>query len=166
MLKFAEQVAPTHIDKHYTPIALARHLVGLVPIEPTDRVIDPAAGASRSFLRWFPTRKRICCEISEGKDFLTKQLDYDWAITNPPYHLLWAYIDKASAEADKGFAFLVNINGINTLTPKRLELLSHRRFYLRRLHVCQVKRWFGRYYFYVFSRQAGRCRLSWDDTQW
>jgi hypothetical protein len=166
VLTFAEQTRPENIERHYTPLALARHLVGLIPITPTDRVIDPAAGATRPFLRAFPTRKKLHCEIDEGTDFLTTPYDYDWAITNPPYHLLWAFMDKASQEADKGFAFLVNINGINTLTPKRLELLRRRQFHLRRLHVCQVKQWFGRYYFYVFAKQRGNCRMSWDHVPW
>jgi hypothetical protein len=166
MLRYAEQVAPDRIDKHYTPLALARFLVELVPVASTDRVIDPAAGASRAFLQCFPTRRRMHCEMDEGSDFLAAPLAYDWAITNPPYHLLWAYIDKASREASKGFAFLVNINGINTLTPKRLELLRQRQFHLRHLHVCQVKRWFGRYYFYVFVKRPGACRLTWDLAPW
>jgi hypothetical protein len=166
VLTYAEQVAPKAIGKHYTPLALARHLVELVPIEGRDRVIDPAAGKSRAFVSSFPVAKRMHCEIEEGIDFLNINLSYEWAITNPPYHLLWDFIDKASREASKGFAFLVNINGINTLTPKRLELLRQRRFHLRRLHVCQVKQWFGRYYFYVFAKQRGRCEVSWDLTPW
>ena len=105
MLTFAEQTAPKAIDKHYTSPALARHLVGLVPIEPTDRVIDPAAGRRRAFLSAFPRGRRMHCEIGEGTDFLAMRLTYDWAVTNPPYHLLWDFIDKASLEARKGFAF-------------------------------------------------------------
>ena len=166
MLTFAEQTAPKAIDKHYTPPALARYLVGLVPIEKTDRVIDPAAGRTRAFLSAFPRAGRMHCEIEEGTDFLATRLAYDWAVTNPPYHLLWDFIDKASLEACKGFGFLVNINGINSLTPKRLALLRQRGFHLRRLHVCQVKRWFGRYYFSVFAKRCGACRVSWDRTSW
>lgn len=166
MLKYAEQISPERIEKHYTPAALARFLVSIVPIQPNDRVLDPAAGKERPFLRAFPTKKRAHCEIEEGSDFLALTLDYDWAITNPPYHLLWAFIDKASQEARKGFGFLVNINGVNTLTPKRLALLRERQFHLRRLHVCQVKQWFGRYYFFVFTKRAGQCRVSWDPTPW
>jgi len=166
VLTYAKQNAPASIEKHYTPVDLARHLVGLVPIKSGERVVDPAAGRTKVFFRSFPTRRRICCEIEEGINFLAKPLEYDWAITNPPYHLLWDFIDKTSREARKGFGFLVNINGINTLTPKRIELLRERKFHLRRLHICQVKQWFGRYYFYVFIRRKGLCRVSWDTPVW
>jgi len=166
MLRYAAQKPPGNIAKHYTPVALANHLVGLVPIGKNDCVLDPSAGRTRVFYKAFPTRRKLYCEVTEGSDFLARPLVYDWAITNPPYHLLWKFIDKTSQEGLKGFGFLVNINGINTLTPKRLELLRGRGFHLRLLHTCNVKQWFGRYYFYVFQRQKGECFLSWDTKSW
>jgi hypothetical protein len=165
-IRFALQTAPANIESHYTPASLATRLVQLVPIRPEDIVLDPAAGRSSVFLDSMPTERRIACEIERGTDFLVTPLAYDWAITNPPYHLLWAFIDKSSREARRGFAFLVNINGLNTLTPKRLMLLNERGFHMRHLHICQVRKWFGRYYFYVFIRQPGSCRLSWDLAPW
>jgi hypothetical protein len=39
-------------------------------------------------------------------------------ISSPPYDLPWEFIDKTSQETRKGFAHLVNINGLNTLTPR------------------------------------------------
>ena len=166
MLSYAAQRPPEDKEKHYTPLALARHLVGLVPMGEADRVIDPSAGSARPFLRSFPTENIIHCELDEGSDFLSEAFDYDWAVTNPPYHLLWAFIDKASREARKGIGFLVNINGINSLTPKRLGLLTQRGLHLRRLHVCQVRRWFGRYYFIVFTKEPGPCAISWNPAAW
>lgn len=166
MLRYADQKRPNDIECHYTPPLLARRLVKLVPIGKADCVLDPAAGRTKVFLHAFRTRKRVYCEIDEGRDFLAEPIAYDWAVTNPPYHLLWAFIDKASQEARKGFAYLVNINGLNTLTPRRLALLSERGFHMRHLHVCQVKHWFGRYYFYVFEKRPGPCAVSWDDVSW
>jgi hypothetical protein len=165
-IRYAAQAAPADIQKHYTPACLAARLGQLVPVHAADVVLDPAAGPSKAFLEGIRARRRIAFDIEEGTDFLSTPASYDWAITNPPYHLLWPFIDKASREARRGFAFLVNINGINTLTPKRLALLAGRGFHMRRLHVCQVRQWFGRYYFYVFGRQAGACILSWDLDLW
>ncbi len=165
-ITYAKQKAPENIEKHYTPAALARRLIKLVPINARDVVIDPAAGKNKVFVRQFPASNCLHCEETEGTDFLSLSLSYDWAITNPPYHLLWRFIDKASLEARQGFAFLVNINGINTLTPKRLELLRERGFHMRALHICQVRKWFGRYYFYVFDKNSGMCSLTWDVASW
>jgi hypothetical protein len=160
------QRPPSNIEQHYTPGLLAQRLVKLVPVAPEDVVLDPAAGRTRVFAKSLAVRRVLYCEVEEGIDFMSQSLAYDWAITNPPYHLLWKFIEKASQEARKGFAFLVNINGINTLTPKRLALLEERRFHMRHLHVCNVKQWMGRYYFYVFRRQAGAVQLSWDLPSW
>jgi hypothetical protein len=128
-------------------------------------VIDPAAGSTKPFYSNIVAH-RMYCEVQEGTDFLNSEFSYDWAITNPPYHLLWKFIDKASLEARKGFAFLVNINGINTLTPRRLQILTSRGFHLRALHVCTVRKWFGRYYFYVFEKKSGPCRTTSDIESW
>lgn len=165
-ITFAAQKPPQDIAAHYTPPELARRLIGLVPTLPSDTIIDPSAGVSRVFFRQFRAARRLACEISEGTNFLGKTYRYDWAISNPPYHLLWAFIDKTSAEARKGFAYLVNINGLNCLTPKRLALLEQRGFHLRALHVCTVRRWFGRYYFVVFTKASGPCVMSWDAKTW
>ena len=165
-ITFATQEPPKDIANHYTPPELARRLVALVPYRRTDILIDPSAGASRAFYRQFRTTRRLACEIGEGTDFLADPYSYDWAISNPPYHLLWAFIDKTSCEARKGFGYLVNINGLNSLTPKRHELLAERGFGLRTLHVCNVRRWFGRYYFVVFTKVREPCVLSWDVQSW
>ena len=165
MFHYSEQKQPKQIDKHYTPTGLAARLVSLVPVGQREFVLDPAAGTNLAFYNHFP-RNRMKCEIADGSDFLTKPLEYDWAITNPPYHLLWKFIDKASHEARKGFAFLVNIHGINTLTPKRLALLRKRGLHMRRLHVINVKEWMGRYYFYVFSKKSGNVVYTWDEQIW
>jgi len=166
-ITYADQRPPEKIEKHYTPLALAARLVSLVPVEKGDIVLDPCSGKNKAFYDAFPFKRYAReLELDEGDDFLATPHAYDWSITNPPYHLLWKFIDKTSLEARKGFAFLVNINGINTLTPKRLELLRERGFHMRRLHVLNVKQWMGRYYFYVFSKQKGGIQHSWDKQTW
>jgi hypothetical protein len=120
-IAYAKQKPAEEITAHYTPLLLARQLLSLVPYSTDDVVIDPAAGFTKPFYSNIVAH-RMYCEVQEGTDFLNSEFSYDWAITNPPYHLLWKFIDKASLEARKGFAFLVNINGINTLTPRRLQI--------------------------------------------
>lgn len=164
-IAYATQKPAQDVTTHYTPVLLARRLLSLVPYSADDLVIDPAAGSIKPFYSNIVAH-RIYCEIEEGTDFLACGLHYDWAITNPPYHLLWKFVDKASLEARKGFGFLVNINGINTLTPRRLEILTNRGFHLRALHVCTVRKWFGRYYFYIFEKRPGPCRTTWDIESW
>jgi hypothetical protein len=165
--RYNPQVPPASIEHHYTPPNLAARLVSFVPLRKDDAVLDPAAGANRVFARHFGVHRRMECEIAAGSDFLAMPLVYDWAITNPPYHLLWRFIEKAARESRKGFAFLVNINGFNSLTPRRLRLLAEQQFSLRHLHVCQVRRWFGRYYFVVFAKEvSGACAITWDEKPW
>lgn len=158
-IQYAEQKSPDNIQKHYTPKELALDLFQLVHVQQYDIVLDPASGDGA-----FPCDMSL--DIQKGQDYLLQgNIVYDWAITNPPYHLLWKFIEKA-IEARKGFAFLVNINGINTLTPKRLTFLKDKGFYMRKLHVVNVKNWNGRYFFYVFQREEGNCQLTWSTKKY
>lgn len=167
MLQYANQIRPHDTEKHYTPLRLAQRLVSLVPIQSGDVVLDPASGRNKVFYHAFPFRRFAReMEIEEGSDFLEAAIEYDWAVTNPPYHVLWRFIEKTSVEARKGFGFLISLNGLNSLTPKRLEVLRSRRFHMRRLHVVNVKKWMGRYYFVIFSKRSGTVRHSWDTTTW
>ena len=164
-IRYAAQKPPEKIEKHYTPLDLARRLVALVPLRDNDAVVDPAAGKNLVFYRVLPAvqesvrhreRRRLSGIVAD-----IRLGDYQSA-----NHLLWKFIEKSSSEARKGFAFLVNINGINTLTPKRLAYLQEQGFHMRHLHVVNVKAWMGRYYFYVFGRNPGPCALSWDVKSW
>lgn len=165
-ITYAAQKAPANISKHYTPEALAKRLVSLVPVKPTDTVLDPSAGKNNVFLKHIKAKRKLRCEIEDGTDFLATPLSYDWAITNPPYHLLRKFVDKTADEARKGFGFLVNINGVNSFTPLCLENLRSKGFYLRHLHVCNVKAWMGRYFFFVFDKKPGLCAHTWDTATW
>ena len=102
-IQYAKQKPPASIAKHFTPPRLAARLVSLVPLSIKDTVLDPAAGTNRAFFQQFGVKRRLACEITKGVDFLKTPLVYDWAITNPPYHLLWSFVEKAASEARKGF---------------------------------------------------------------
>jgi hypothetical protein len=61
-----------------------------VPIAAHDAVIDPSAGKNRVFIKNVRSSRKLYCETDEGSDFLVTAFVYDWAITNPAYHLLGA----------------------------------------------------------------------------
>jgi hypothetical protein len=158
--------------KHYTPEPLAKYLISLLPIEETDVLLDPACGENRVFFRNFPSRKKDFCEVQmslggrdAGKDFLEYWKQVDWAITNPPFHLYWPFVEHASMICRKGFAFLTSSNAFLSYTPKRLTLLSERGFGMTNLHVLNIKQWFGRYYFVVFQKGKGSI-ISWSEQTW
>ncbi len=98
--------------------------------------------------------------IENGIDFFELKGKYDWIIGNPPFHISYKFFDKASDIAIKGFAFLINIQAMNSLLPSRLESYKEKGFYLSKIHIVQDKRWFGRYYFIIFDKLCNSNLLS------
>ena len=52
----------------------------------------------------------------------------------------------------KGMALLGNDYCLSTFTPKRLKEINEKGIYIQKIIVCSVKKWRGRYFFILFSR--------------
>jgi len=153
---------PRPISFHYTNEQMVKDLMALIPFEKGDVVLDAGSGKNKAWYKNIPDKcVRYECEIEDGEDFLTYNKKYDWIIGNPPFHQGWLFTDKASQIANKGIAFLGNLNFWNSCLPSRFELLKERGFYLQKIHIVQDKRWFGRYYFLIFTNQKNDF-LSWN----
>jgi len=163
--KFKEQKPVEDIEKHYTSEALVKKLVELVPYSKTDFVVDCASGRNMVFFNNFKTDNKEFCEIDLQKDFFEFNKPVDWFITNPPFHLCWKFIDHASTLASKGFAFVLSSNSLLSLTPRRLTILRNRGFEITSIHIFNVKKWFGRYYFVVFEKNK-KSIINWLEGVW
>lgn len=147
---------------HQTPVELARDLIPLLPIVPTDRLYEPFRGEG-AFYDSFPEENpKHWTEITEGRDYETDITEYDWVITNPPFCLMsngkkvnsfWFLLDYFSQRAKKGIAFLANDRCFSSLTPKRIKLLEDRGWSITKMIVSSVKKWRGRYYLFVIEKK-------------
>jgi hypothetical protein len=160
---------PQDITFHYTNEQMVKDLMTLIPFQVSDSVLDAGSGKNKV---WYKNIPNYCiadeCEIEDGKDFLLygtildkENKRYDWIIGNPPFHQGWLFLEKASQISNKGIAFLGNLNFWNSCLPNRFKLLEKRGFYLNKIHIVQDKRWFGRYYFLIFTKQKNKF-LSWE----
>ncbi len=148
---------------HYTNGEMVRDLLRITPIMETDTVLDAGSGQNKI---WYNSVQNTVvekyeCEIEDGCDFFEWNKRVDWVVGNPPFHLGWKFLEKASDVADKGIAFLGNLNFWNSCLPNRFELLKERGFYLNKIHIVQDKRWFGRYYYLIFTKKPNDF-LSWN----
>ena len=151
------------ITFHYTNPEMVKDLVALLPIETTDFVLDAGSGKNKV---WFNEIKDKCFalerEIKDGKDFMEWDIPVQWVIGNPPYHIGWKFTKKATEIAQKGIAWLVNNTEMNSLfTPRRQQIIRDAGFYLQRIHIVADKRWFGRYYFLIFTKEPNTF-ISWN----
>lgn len=151
----------TNYYLHQTPSELAKDLMASVEIDPGDVLLEPFKGEG-AFYNHFPAANpKLWAEVLEGKDFRDISGSYDWVITNPPFQLetgskrvnaFWFLIDYYTQHARKGIAFLANDRCFSTLTPRRLEILKERGWFIHKIVVCSIKKWRGRYFFVIFKK--------------
>jgi hypothetical protein len=79
----------------YTPDELAVVIVN--HFKPAGRLCEPCKGGG-SFLRAMPGADWY--EITEGRDFLKAQGQWDWIVTNPPWELVAEFLEKSMQCAD------------------------------------------------------------------
>ena len=150
-------------DLHQTPVALAKDLMAFVPLIEGDRVIEPFKGEG-AFYNNFPAYvNKDWAELEQGKDYRELTGEYDWVITNPPFKLdtiekrvnsFWFLLDYYSQRAKKGIAFLGNDTCFSTLTPCRQKILKERGWRITKVIVCAVKKWRGRYFFFILQKEG------------
>jgi len=139
---------------------MVKFLLKFVPIRKTNAVLEAGSRKNKVWYENVKVKKRYECEILDGKDYFKWNIKVDWVVGNPPHrdkpggkNLLWDWIVKTTEIAQKGFAFLFNHRFINLLTPKRLEFLKQKGFYIQKIVIVNDKRWFGRYWFVVFQKK-------------
>jgi len=140
-----------YTSTHFTPETAVIDLLKLIPFESGDVALDPSAGVNKVWFNNFPCQKEYC-EIEEGTNFFEYAGKCDWIVGNPPFTDFVRYLMHSPNIARKGFAYLIGHSRINQVTPRRLSILENQGFHLSKLHVLTIKKWFGRYYFLVFSR--------------
>ena len=143
---------------HYTNEQMVKDLIEITPI--SGSVLDAGSGKNKV---WFNNLKgkKYECEIEDDCDFYEWNKKVDWVVGNPPFEQQKKFLFKAIEIAQRGMAFLGNINFWNGLTPKRLERISKAGFYLRYMHIVQDKRWFGRYYYLIFTKKRNNF-IGWN----
>ncbi len=153
-----------NIQTHYTPESLAKYCLNLVDYNENDFLLDVGAGHNMVWYNNFNTKNRDWVEIEKGKDFFNYTKKVDWCLGNPPYKNLYDYMLKSFDISRKGVGFLVAIDGINRLTPKRLDEIKEKGFYLTKISIVSCSKWFGRYFFIQFEKDKSKNILTWERT--
>jgi len=138
---------------HYTDEELVKDCLKLICFKDSDFVLDVGCGDNEVWLKNIHTRKKDWVEIEKGRDFFKYNKKVDWCVGNPPFKQLPKMLEKASEISNFGIGFLMSIDGINAMTPLRLEKLKEKGFSIKNIFVVTCKRWFGRYYFVIFNKE-------------
>ena len=157
LMKKYKQYSSEHDESHFhTNPLMAKYLINRLTFDVGATVLDPCRGAG-VFYDNFPDHViKDYCEIEEGSDFFQYSLKVDYVIGNPPFSpkkLFWEFHLKAMKVATEGIYWLLNLNCLHSMTPKRLKVMNDKGWYIQRQHIVEDSRWFGRYTFIYFSKK-------------
>ena len=95
----------TKQDVVMTPLATAKFIVDY--FKPQGKLLEPCKGHG-AFYKYMQEHSDDVdwCEISEGKDFFEYDKKVDWIITNPPYSIFDAFLEKSFEVADNVVFFI------------------------------------------------------------
>ncbi len=154
-----------------TPKELAIKLLKYIDYQQGDRWYEPFMGEGNIY-EILPEPKDWA-EILKGRDFFN-YLPFDGhcehIISNPPFRVninnkkVNAFIpilERSMGISTKTISFLINHKLMNTLTPMRLQKYNEMGWSITKIVVFSVRKWFGRYWFVVFSKNRAGI-IEWD----
>ena len=84
-------------DEVMTPLATAETIMNY--FKPQGTILEPCRGTG-IFYNLMDPSKRDWCEITDNKDFFEYNKHVDWIITNPPFSIFDAFLEKSFEVAD------------------------------------------------------------------
>lgn len=116
-------------DLVYTPEHIALDVVN--HFCPLGKCLEPCCGEG-VFLNYLPVETEWC-EIQRGRDFFEWSQKVAWIVTNPPYSIFDAFLEKAMEVSDS-IVFLIPVGKIMTSMVKLRKIyqwggISHIRYY-------------------------------------
>jgi hypothetical protein len=139
---------------------MVKDLIAITPL--CGLVLDAGSGKNKVWYKNISDDlEKYECELEDGNDFYAWYKKVNWVIGNPPFHEGWKFLEKASQVSTDGIAFLGNLNFWNSCLPNRFEILKDKGFYLNKIHIVQDNRWFGRYYYLIFTKIKNQM-ITWN----
>lgn len=148
-------------DEFYTPEAVAKMHIGLIPTAGKDDFwFDPFYGKG-AYYNNFPTTFKNWSEIALGSDFFDCTLKPTIICSNPPYSILDEVFQKSVELAPRVISYLL-LHG--AMTPKRMEFFRENGYGLVSIYTTKVFQWYGMSEAYTFVKGAdwNHCRIVFD----
>ena len=134
-----------------TKPSMAKHLLSRIDFQPEDIICDPGKGDGAFFNNFPKDYPKVWFEINDGKDYLGDEIiNVDYTISNPPFvprKLFWGFMVRAMETTKKKIFWLLNLQSMNVFTPRRLQEMKDKGWFITSQYIVADKRWYGRYAF-------------------
>ena len=151
-------------DVFITPEKLAKTHIDMIDESYRNLVWYDPFKNSGSYYNQYPcaNENKKWSEILENKDFFDFNEEVDVIASNPPYSMIDKVLEKSVSLKPMIISYLL---GINNLTAKRMEYMESQGYYITKLHMCKVFKWFGMSLIVVWEK-GGESILSYDRKVW
>jgi len=152
-------------DVFYTPLPLVRTHLEYVKqyVKDDDIIFDPFFGTGNYynlFSEYFKKNTFDYTEITLAKDFFEYDKNIDVICSNPPYSLIDKVLEKSVSLNPHTISYLI---GIHNLTARRIEYMNKKGYYLTKMKMLKVFKWFGMSCIIVFTKGRENC-VDFDRT--
>ena len=115
-----------------------------------------------SYYNQYPNENKKWSEILENKDFFDFNEKVDIICSNPPYSMIDKVLEKSVSLKPRIISYLI---GVNNLTAKRMEYMENNGFYITKIHMCKVFKWYGMSMIVVWEKDK-KPIMSYDRVVW
>jgi len=142
---------------HQTPPELCLQLIEYMDISFGDICYEPFRGEGAFYNALRKKSQRVdWSEIEDGRDYKDNDMIYDHIVTNPPFQekgSFWKILNRLTDQSQKSIGILGNQYCFTSLTPKRLKMIENKGFYLTKIVICNIKKWYGKYFYMIFTKE-------------
>jgi hypothetical protein len=137
--------------------SMAKYLIDRITWKDGEIVCEPCRGKGAFYDNLPDNVTKIYYELTEGKDYLGKEkVMVNTTISNPPFtprKLFWNFMVRAMETSTDRIYWLINLLSMNVFTPKRLEEMKKKGWFIQHQHIVADKRWYGRYVMLGIGRE-------------
>lgn len=151
-------------DIFITPLKLAKFHIDMIDYKEDDIWYDPFKNDG-SYYNQFPHENKKWSkwsEILDGKDFFDFDDKVDIICSNPPYSMINKVLEKSVELNPRIISYLI---GINNLTPRRIEYMENNGYFISKIHLCKVYKWYGMTIIIIWEKNK-KSIISFDRTIW
>jgi len=148
-------------DIFITPLKLAKYNIDMIEYNQDDIWYDPFKN-NGSYYNQFPNENKKWSEILEDKDFFTFDEKVDIICSNPPYSMIDKILEKSVELKPRIISYLI---GVNNLTAKRMEYMENNGYYITKIHMCKVFKWYGMSMIVIWEKDK-KSIMSYDRVVW
>ena len=144
---------------------MAKHLINTITFHKGDIVMEPCRGKGAFYNNLPDDIEKVWCEVNEGRNYFDFDGIVDITLSNPPFvprKLFWGFMLKSMDTTRKEIYWLINISAMNVFTPKRLNIMKDKGWYIQSQYIVADKRWYGRYAWVKISKEPSNF-FGWCD---